>query len=696
MREKKAKKVEKKIKKNKSDVKVKEKQNRRAKVKDAKVMKYKTSIRARLQHDINMLMGISIAVLAIVAIVLNLMSTLRTLRSDMLVTAEVTAGRIDQELQVVKAIVSEIGTIKELSSVSFSDEKKQDMINQRVENYGMVRGKLISSSGICDYDGSDYNDREYFSRSMEGEVVVSDPLLTKTDNELCVVVSAPVWAAGKVNGSVSGVVFLVPQTDFLNNIMKNIHISENSDCYMLNSQGTVIAHSEDGVAKEERNTIKLAETDGSLKALAKLESKMINGESGYAIYSKGGQTRILAYAPVPETNGWSVALDAPITDFLGDTLICMLIAVVIAIIAMVIGVKTAKEIGKGIGTPIGLCSERLTLLAQGDLHSPMPEIVSQDETAVLAKATSSLAESLQMVIKDVDSLLQEMSNGNFAVSVDNREYYVGDFGGLVTSIDGMNTRLSDTLKNIQEAVEQVTMGASQMAESAQGLAEGAAEQAGAIEELQTTVGNITGVVEGNTKALEDSYQLAKEYQKQAIASGEEMQELTAAMDSITTTSKQINDIIGEIEDIASQTNLLSLNAAIEAARAGEAGRGFAVVADQIRKLADDSGRSAIHTRDLIEASLKQIARGNDVADKTYQSLMKVVSGMEVLADESRKAIDNSAVQTAAIEQIAQGIDQISAVVQNNSATAEETSATSEELSAQATNMNEMVTAFSLR
>ena len=138
-----------------------------------------------------------------------------------------------------------------------------------------------------------------------------------------------------------------------------------------------------------------------------------------------------------------------------------------------------------------------------------------------------------------------------------------------------------------------------------------------------------------------------------------------------------------------------MKAGIEAARAGEAGRGFAVVADQIRKLADDSAQSAIHTRELIETTLQEIEHGNQITDRTYASLMKVVDGMEVLAGESQKAMDNSAAQAEAMEQIEQGIDQISAVVQNNSATAEETSATSEELSAQATTMNEMIARFQL-
>jgi len=658
--------------------------------------KHLKSISATIQYSIKMLLGIAIGIMVLVAVISNLTITQQILRNDMQITARITADRVSQELAVTKAIVSEMGTIANLSSPSYTASQKQEMITQRVETYGMVRGKLINKDGICEFDGTDYSDRDYFQRSMQGEEVVSDPIFAKTDGKLSVIISAPVYAAGKPSNPVAGVVFLVPQTDFMDEIMQDIKISNNASAYMLSSEGITVAHSTEGIAETQLNTIEQSKTDSSLKSLAKIQEKMIAGEMGYDTYFQNGTTKLIAYAPVEGTNGWSIAIEAPITDFMSTTIISTIIAVVIAILAVLLGTKTAKLIGKTIGDPIKLCADRLVLLSQGDLHSPMPEITSEDETRILADATGSLANSLKLVIEDADYLLSEMSEGNFAVDTEKEDAYVGDFRGLITSMRTLNIRLDETLKNITEAVEQVTMGATQMAETAQGLAEGATDQAGAVQELQATITNVTSIVTDSAKSLEASYKTAKEYQQQAIASGEEMKELTGAMERINATSRQINDIIEEIEDIASQTNLLSLNAAIEAARAGEAGRGFAVVADQIRKLADDSAQSAVHTRELIETSLQEIEHGNEITDRTYSSLMKVVEGMEVLAGESQQAMNNSAAQAEAMEQIEQGIDQISAVVENNSATAEETSATSEELSAQAANMNELVAAFTLR
>ncbi len=676
---------------------VKEKHLKKSKQKKLKAAKkHALSIRGRLQHDINALMLVVVGALILAMIVLNIASTYGALKQTLTTTAEVVAERVSQELEVTKTIIAEMGTITDLSSSNVPESRKQEIIDQKVEDYGMVRGKLIGADGICLLDGMDYSDRDYFSRAMQGEIVVSDPLISKTDGSLTVVIAGPVWAFGEAGGRAAGVVFLMPDTNFLNEIMSDIQVSKNSFAYMLGADGTTVAHSDASIALAQENRIQLAQSDSSYAKLAEVESRMIQGENGCSTYMQKGITQIIAFAPVDGTNGWSVAVSAPIIDFLNTLAICVIVAVVIGAIAVFTGMKTAKTIGKAIGDPIKLCAERLVLLAKGDLHSPMPEINTEDETRILADTTGSLADSLKVVIEDVDYILSEMSEGDFTADTTQEEKYVGDFNGLIQSMRKLSSKLDSTLKSIREAAEQVNLGAGQMAETAQGLAEGATDQAGAVQELQATITSVTGIVEDSAKSLSESYKLAKNYQEYASASGEDMKALTEAMERINETSRKMNDFIAEIEDIASQTNLLSLNAAIEAARAGEAGRGFAVVADQIRKLADDSAKSAIHTRELIETSLQEIAHGNEITDKTYASLMKVVEGMEVLATESQKAMENSATQAEAMEQIEQGIDQISAVVENNSATAEESSATSEELAAQATNMSEMIMAFKLR
>lgn len=654
------------------------------------------SIKRRIRNVVILIVAISVVALTAISSVLNLMSTLSMLQEAMSETAQVTSERVSMELKATVNIVTELGNNSRLSNEEYTLKEKQELIDQKVEYYGMVCGKLINTDGICEYDGTDYSDREYFRKSMAGEAFISDPVIAKTDGKLSVIISAPVWKGGKPGTEITGVVFMVLDNNFLNNIVADIKVSKNAGCYMLNSSGVTIAHSTASIAEAQENTIEMAKTDSSLKAIAQLESKMIAGESGCGMYFYGGKIKLMAYAPVALTNGWSVALSAPVMDFMGSTILGMVICVAVLIISLISGTYFANRLGREIGNPIRECSERLKLLAQGDLQTPVPEIQSKNETGILAGATRTIVESLKMVIEDADFLLGEMAQGNFNIKAEKEEYYVGDFHGLLDSMKMLNHTLNETLKNIQEAVSQVALGAGQMAETAQSLAEGATDQAGAVEELQATISNVTEMVTDSAGAMSDSYQQAKDYEEEALVSSREMTELTAAMEQISQTSKQINDIIVDIEDIAAQTNLLSLNAAIEAARAGEAGKGFAVVAEQIRKLADDSAQSAVRTRELIETSIREIGKGSQITDRTSAALQKVVEGMEVLAKAAQDAMESSKTQADAMTQIEQGIEQISAVVQNNSATAEETSATSEELSAQAANMNELVEQFELK
>lgn len=217
-----------------------------------------------------------------------------------------------------------------------------------------------------------------------------------------------------------------------------------------------------------------------------------------------------------------------------------------------------------------------------------------------------------------------------------------------------------------------------------------------MQELQATISEVTGQVLITAKQGKESYQKTKELTVEAQGSSTQMKDMMEAMEKIRFTSSQIAGIIGEIEDIASQTNLLSLNASIEAARAGEAGRGFAVVADQIGKLASDSAQSAVNTRKLIETSIQEVENGSRISERTAEALERVIEGMNIIAENVQASSRQSEDQAESMQQVEKGIEQISTVVQSNSAVAEETSATSEELSAQSASLNEMVAQFKIK
>lgn len=367
--------------------------------------------------------------------------------------------------------------------------------------------------------------------------------------------------------------------------------------------------------------------------------------------------------------------------------------VVILLIMSNFFIKTITEV---LTTPAKQIVEAAEKMYAGDMSAgELITYESEDEFGDMARTLKGTMKNLDAYVEEISTVLREIASGDLTKDSDEITDFLGDFVSIKESFVYILKHFNTTLTNIAKTSEQVDIGAEDLSKAAGDLAKGTTDQASAVEELTATVETVAALAEKSADQTQEAYDNVLEAANNAEEERKKMDSLTEEMASIIDISNKIEQITSTIEDIASQTSLLALNASIEAARAGDAGRGFAVVAEQIGKLATDSQKSAVNTRELIVKTIEEINKGNEITESVAQAFEETINEMQKFAGVAQETNEAARAQAEALSQIEQGIEQISGVTQNTAASSQESSAISEQLEERARELDKLINKFKL-
>lgn len=564
-----------------------------------------------------------------------------------------------------------------------------DIANTDTENVMAVWLSDLDASALAQSDGFvsdadwDITGRGWYGCITEKKTILTAPYIDSSTGKMILSAASPVY--DDATGNVLGAVGMDISLDHMTDIMRSYKIGRNGYILLLSENGTFLYHPQNEYIQKNVKDVNLSQN---------VVNAITSKSSEFLRYKADGVTKY-GYVELVGDTGYLVLSSLPLSEYYAILIALVISLIVLFAVGILLIALSIRKSAANLTKPILALNHTAQQLAAGNLDVCL-EVTSDDEIGELGESIGKTVSRLKEYIIYIDEtaeVLAQIADGKLRIALKND--YVGEFQKIKTALINISSAMNHVMEGINASSGRVSVGASELANASQMLAESAELQAASVEELAATTNSVADHVEESHRDAEASAKETAKVTAMIEQNQEKMTMMMDAMEEIRQTSQQVVGIIQTIEEIADQTNLLSLNASIEAARAGEAGKGFAVVADEIGKLALESAKAASSTRNLIELSMEEISKGNNIATDAMTALKESVSAVDHVNEMIKNTARNSAIQAESMEQLRIGIDEIARGIQDNSAASQETSATSDELATQADLLNKMVQKFEL-
>ncbi|TGY95204.1 methyl-accepting chemotaxis protein [Petralouisia muris] len=649
-------------------------------------VKAKRSISGRILFNTDLMM-ICLAVVFVVLMTRSMKSLTDSVLSDVLPSMTKTASQnLEGNLHMLSDRIFMIGENEAITDPGGSQEGKLSVLENAQSGIEFAWLGLYNAEGSL-YLGDEkcpasLKERKLFPLLQETQNMVIDDIFENGD-VLELAVGLPIFnTEGELNYYLVGSY----NYDILSDVLSSINISANGEAFIVNADGRIMGHRNTDLVREQTDMAEYVGTDV-------IENKVVSGETGIMTYEYKKDTELISYVPINGTD-WYLAIIVPRSDFMGPANDSILLGIYITLgILLVAGIYTVAYASR-IKNSLKGVTNRIELLANGDLKTPTKISRTKDETQVLSASLSNTVNSINGYISELSKILSSISEGDFDVSVEGE--FHGDFVIMKESLNSIIVSLSQMLMSVQDSSKQVLETAGIVSESAVQVHTGSSEQSSSLMVLTEE----TKAIEENISEVDNNTRMAGELMEKAKTSMDagdaNMKNLLKAMEDINNNSLEITKVNRILENIAAQTNMLALNASVEASRAGEFGKGFAVVASEVRELAAQSTDSAKHASEVINSSLKAIENGVIYAKQAAESFDDINEVTSKMTDITKRLEESVSVQKESLANMSDQIAQISNVAQRNLDSSYESTTASQKLHKQAEGLQNISGQFRLR